>query len=69
MFMNLFNIKLGIEKFKNSYIYVKLINKLYMGFDMFETVHKLSLYMMNIKPDPTTCYNLDLQNSDNIYKI
>lgn len=40
-----------------------------MGFDMFETVHKLSLYMMNIKQDPTTCYNLDLQNSDNIYKI
>ena len=38
----------------------KLINKLYMGFDMFETVHKLSLYMMNIEPDPTTCYNLDL---------
>lgn len=60
MFMKLFNIKLGIEKIKDYYIYGKLINKLYMGFDMFETVHKLSLYMMNIKSDPTTCYNLDL---------
>ena len=49
-----------MENFKNSYIYVKLINKLYMGFDMFETVHKLSLYMMNIEQNPTTCYNLDL---------
>lgn len=60
MFIKLFNIKLGMENFKNSYIYVKLINKLYMGFDMFETVHKLSLYMMNIEQNPTTCYNLDL---------
>lgn len=47
MFIKLFNIKLGIEKITN-YIYLKIINKLYMGFDIFETVHKLSLYMMNI---------------------
>lgn len=65
MFMKLFNIKLEVVKIDKFYL--KLINKLYMGFDMFETVHKLSLYMMNIEPDPTTCYNLDLQNSDNIY--
>lgn len=48
MFIKLFNIKLGIERFTN-YIYLKIINKLYMGFDMFEIVHKLSLYMMNIE--------------------
>lgn len=58
MFMKLFNIKLEVVKIDKFYL--KLINKLYMGFDMFETVHKLSLYMMNIEPDPTTCYNLDL---------
>lgn len=60
MFMKLFSIKLGKEKIKDYYIYVKLINKLYMGFDMFETVHKLSLYMMNIEQNSSTCYNLDL---------
>lgn len=38
-----------------------------MGFDMFETVHKLSLYMMNIEKNPSTCYDLDLINSNNIY--
>lgn len=37
-----------------------------MGFDMFETVHKLSLYMMNL-PNPNTCYNIDLKQ--NVYKI
>lgn len=58
MFMKLFNIKLEVVKIDKFYL--KFINKLYMGFDMFETVHKLSLYMMNIEPDPTTCYNLDL---------
>ena len=58
MFMKLFNIKLEVVKIDKFYL--KLINKLYMGFDMFETVHKLSLYIMNIEPDPTTCYNLDL---------
>lgn len=58
MFMKLFNIKLEVVKIDKFYL--KLINKLYMGFDMFETVHKLSLYMMDIEPDPTTCYNLDL---------
>ena len=56
--MKLFNIKLEVVKIDKFYL--KLINKLYMGFDMFETVHKLSLYMMDIEPDPTTCYNLDL---------
>ena len=66
MFIKLFNIKLGIERFTN-YIYLKLINKLYMGFDMFETVHKLSLYMMNIEKSPSTCYDLDLINSNNVY--
>lgn len=58
MFMKLFNIKLEVVKIDKFYL--KFINKLYMGFDMFETVHKLSLYMMNIESDPTTCYNLDL---------
>lgn len=66
MFIKLFNIKLGIERFTN-YIYLKIINKLYMGFDMFETVHKLSLYMMNIEKNPSTCYDLDLINSNNVY--
>ena len=42
MFMKLFNIKLEVVKIDKFYL--KLINKLYMGFDMFETVHKLSLY-------------------------
>lgn len=66
MFIKLFNIKLGIERFTN-YIYLKIINKLYMGFDMFEIVHKLSLYMMNIEKKPSTCYDLDLINSNNVY--
>ncbi len=35
-----------------------------MGFDMFETIHKLSLYMMNLS-NPKTCYNIDL--TQNVY--
>lgn len=35
-----------------------------MGFDLFETVHKLSLYMMN-SSNPNTCYKIDLTN--NVY--